>query len=63
MSLESEQWSDLHWAADVISGRGDQNDDKLSADNMLQSLFAHGATQQIRHAASVTLLQGVAVAA
>lgn len=63
MTLEKEQWDDLHWAADVMSGRGDANDNTLSASNMLESLSAHGATQQIRHAASVTLLQGVAEAA
>jgi len=61
--LEKEQWSDLHWASDVISGRGDKSDTELSASNMLESLSLHGVTPQIRQAASVTRLQGVAEAA
>ena len=62
-NLETEQWSDLHWAADVMSGRGDHHDDKLSARNMLECLSVHGTTQQIRQAACVTRLHGVAEAA
>ena len=38
-------------------------DNLSSAHNMLQSISVNGATQQIQHAASVTLMQGVAEAA
>lgn len=62
-ALEKEQWADLNWACDVIAGRGDQYDNLSSAHNMLQSISVIGATQQIQHAASVTLMQGVAEAA
>ncbi len=62
-AIETEQWDDLHWACDVIAGRGDHYDAASSANNMLQSISVNGATQQIKHAASVTLMQGVAEAA
>lgn len=61
--MENEQWADLHWACDVIAGRGDQYDSVSSAHNMLQSISVNGVTRQIQHAASVTLMQGVAEAA
>lgn len=61
--LETEQWDDLHWASDVLSGRGDQYDNTSSATSMLQQISISGATRQIQHAASVTLMQGVAEAA
>jgi hypothetical protein len=61
--LENEQWIDLNWACDVLAGRGDPHDNVSSARNMLQSISVCGATQQIKHAASVTLVHGVAEAA
>jgi hypothetical protein len=61
--LETEQWSDLQWAHDVLAGRGDVHDNMSSAHNMLESISVNGVTQKIKHAASVTLMQGVAVAA
>jgi len=61
--LETEQWDDLHWASDVLAGRGDQHDNRSSATNMLKQISISGATRQIQHAASVTLMQGVAEAA
>lgn len=62
-ALEAEQWGDLHWACDVIAGRGDHYDDLSCARNMLQAISVSGATRQIQHAASITLMQGVAEAA
>ncbi len=49
--MECEQWCDLHWATDVIAGRGDSSDDLLAATNMLRTLVKHGATMQIKSAA------------
>lgn len=63
VAIEIEQWSDLSWATDVVSGKGDGHDCIESATNMLSGLVRIGATQQIRHAASVTLVHGVAEAA
>lgn len=60
VAIEKEQWADLSWATDVVSGKGDGNDCMESATNMLTGLTRVGATQQIRHAASVTLVHGVA---
>jgi hypothetical protein len=62
-ALETEHWDDLHWASDVLAGRGDQHDNTSVATSMLQQISISGATQQIQHAASVTLMQGVAEAA
>jgi hypothetical protein len=62
-ALETEQWDDIDWASNVIAGRGDKFDSLSSATNMLQQISIKGATQQIQHAASVTLMQGVAEAA
>lgn len=62
-TLETEQWADLNWASDVIAGRGDRHDNLSSANNMLKSISVSGVTLQIQHAASVTLMQGVAEAA
>jgi hypothetical protein len=62
-NLVKEQLNDLHWATDVLSGRGDEHDNSASAINMLSALAKHGATQQIKQAASVMLVQGVAEAA
>lgn len=60
VTIEQEQWDDLSWAGDVVSGRGDTYDCTQSAVSMLCDLTRFGATQQIRHAASVTLVHGVA---
>jgi hypothetical protein len=62
-AIEKEQWEDLGWAADVVSGRGTADDNSLAAQHMLQSLACQGATQQIRQASSMTLVHGVAEAA
>lgn len=62
-SHETEQWADLNWACDVMAGRGDQHDSLSCAHNMLQQISISGVTQQIQHAASVTLMQGVTEAA
>lgn len=62
-TLAKEQLSDLNWATDVLSGRGDEHDSSVSATNMLSSLAKHGVTPQIKQAASVMLVQGVAEAA
>ena len=55
MTIESEQWSDLHWATDVMVGKGDESDIEAVAVGMLQTLIKHGANQQIKHAAWLTL--------
>jgi hypothetical protein len=62
-ALETEQWDDLQWASDVLAGRGDHHDSTSSATSMLQQISIRGATQQIQHAASVTLMHGVVEAA
>lgn len=62
-ALAKEQLSDLHWATDVLSGRGDESDYSVVASNMLSSLATYGATQQIKQAAINVLVQGVAEAA
>lgn len=62
-ALAKEQLSDLHWATDVLSGRGDESDCSVVASNMLSSLATYGATQQIKQAAINVLVQGVAEAA
>jgi hypothetical protein len=62
-ALEMEQWDDLHWASDVLAGRGDKYDNLSSATNMLQQISISGVTQKIQHAASVTLMHGVVEAA
>lgn len=61
--LEQEQWEDLNWASNVLAGRGDGCDSLSCAHNMLQSISVNGVTQKIQHAASITLVQGVAEAA
>lgn len=63
MTLEKENWDDLSWAADVLAGNGDEQDEARSARNMLEVLMTHGATQKIRQKACVLLATGVETAA
>lgn len=62
MTVEKEQWDDLSWATDVLSGNGDEHDDTKCARNMLEVLMTHGATQKIRQKASVLLANGMEAA-
>lgn len=62
-ALAKEQLNDLNWATDVLSGRGDESDCSVAATNMLSVLATYGATHQIKQAASIMLVQGVAEAA
>lgn len=59
-ALDNEQLCDLNWASDVLSGRGDENDCSLVASNILSVLASYGATQQIKQAATLMLVVGVA---
>lgn len=54
--LQDEQLGDLQWATCVLAGRGDDADCPVAANNMLAQLSCHGATQQIKHAASAALV-------
>lgn len=54
--LTDEQISDLQWATDVLAGRGESCDCPVVAGNLLTQLSCHGATQQIKHAASAALV-------
>lgn len=63
MTMEEEQWDDLSWAADVLGGNGDEQDQPQCARNMLEVLMTHGVTQKIRQKASVLLTHSMENAA
>jgi hypothetical protein len=63
MKLEQEQWNDLGWASDVLAGRGDEYDSYEIAKDMLSTLSGHGATSELRSAATSVLTNSTKAAA
>jgi hypothetical protein len=63
MTLEQEQYNDLSWAADVVSGAGEQGDSEAVAIHMLEHLAVSGQSAKIRQKANVLLSANVGVAA
>ena len=61
-ALSDEQDSDLEWATDVVSGRGESCDCQCVAVNMLYWLATNGATDKIKQIAGVLLVNSVASA-
>jgi hypothetical protein len=63
MTLEQEQYDDLSWAADVVSGAGELGDSHSVATHMLEHLAVSGQSAKIRQKANVLLSVNLRAAA